>query len=223
MIGFDFGVLIRAFYELFRALPVTMAVGVLAMMIGFGLGTIVSVYQFMNRGVLNVVFAGYVSFFRGTPLMIQLFLFFFGLPQIIPAFGQLNAFQASVLIMGINAGAYVAESIRAALHSIDRLQNDAGLSIGLSRYQTMRYIILPQALRVALPTLGNTFIGVIQGTALTFMLGLNDLMGLAKMRAASNYRFFEVYLAVGIMYWLVTIGVSRLNTQLELRMKGEVG
>lgn len=223
MIGFDIGVLIRSFSELFRALPVTLTVGVLAMTIGFGLGTFVSVYRFMNHGFLNVFFTGYVSFFRGTPLMIQLFLFFFGLPQILPAFGKLNAFQASVLIMGINAGAYVAESIRAALHSIDRLQNDAGLSVGLSPYQTMRYIILPQALRVALPTLGNTFIGVIQGTALTFMLGLNDLMGLAKMRAASNYRFFEVYLAVGIMYWLITFGISKLNSKLESRMKGEVG
>lgn len=220
MTGFDVSVLIKSFFELVRALPVTLTVGVLAMALGFMLGTLVSVYRYMHHGVINYALAGYVSFFRGTPLMIQLFLFFFGGPQIIPMFGKLSAFQASVLIMGINAGAYVAESLRAALHSIDRLQNDAGLSIGLTGFQTMRHILLPQALRVALPTLGNTFVGVIQGTALTFMLGLNDLMGLAKMRAASNYRFFEVYLAVGIMYWLITFSLAKLNASLEFRMKG---
>lgn len=222
MIGFDIQIVLSSFFELARALPVTLAVGVLAMAIGILLGTSVSVYRYMNKGFVNTLLAGYVSFFRGTPLMIQLFLFFFGLPQVIPAFGRLNAFQASVFIMGINSGAYVAESIRAALLSIDGLQNDAGLSIGLSRLQTIRYIMMPQAFRVALPTLGNTFIGVIQGTSLTFMLGLNDLMGLAKMRAASNYRFFEVYLAVGIMYWMITLVISKANKAMEKQLSGEV-
>ncbi|MCA0386495.1 MAG: amino acid ABC transporter permease [Firmicutes bacterium] len=218
---FDLGILISSFFELAKALPLTLSVGILAMLIGLILGTSISVYRYLYNGPLNKMLAGYISFFRGTPLMIQLFLFFFGLPQIMPLFGRMNAFQASVLIMGINASAYVAESIRAALSSIDSLQHDAGLSIGLNRYQSMWYILLPQAMRVALPTLGNTFIGVIQGTSLTFMLGLNDLMGLAKMRAASNYRFFEVYLAVGLMYWLITILLSKLNDRMAQKLKGE--
>lgn len=218
---FDLGILIQSFIELTAALPLTLTVGVMAMGIGLIVGTLLSVYRYLYRGPIDKLLAGYVSFFRGTPLMIQLFLFFFGLPQIMPLFGRMNAFQASILIMGINASAYVAESIRAALSSIDSLQHDAGLSIGLNRYQTMWFILLPQAMRVALPTLGNTFIGVIQGTSLTFMLGLNDLMGLAKMRAASNYRFFEVYLAVGLMYWIITIVLSKLNDQMAQKLKGE--
>ncbi|WP_417203365.1 ABC transporter permease subunit [Acetoanaerobium sticklandii] len=86
--------------------------------------------------------------------------------------------------MSINSAAYIAETTRAAILSVDKLQQDAGLSVGLTLWQTMLYVQLPQALRVAIPSFGNTFIGIIQGTALTFMLGLNDLMGLGKMKAA---------------------------------------
>ncbi len=212
---FHVEVFLKAFPELMRALPTTLSVGLLAMTIGLVLGSVVGILRYFKIPVLEPLLKGYVSFFRGTPLMIQLFIFFFGLPQVLPVAGTLNAFQASVLIMGINAGAYTAETIRAAIFSVDKIQHDAGLSIGFTGIQTMWYIQLPQAIRVAIPSLGNTFIGVIQGTALTFMLGLNDLMGLAKMRAATNYRFFEMYLAAGIIYWLVTLVLSQINQRFE--------
>ena len=149
--------------------------------------------------------------------MIQLFLFFFGLPQLFPSLGNIGAFEASVLIMSINAAAYIAETTRAAILSVDKLQQDAGLSVGLTLWQTMLYVQLPQALRVAIPSFGNTFIGIIQGTALTFMLGLNDLMGLGKMKAAVNYKFFEIYLAVGLIYWAITLIIGQVNKYLEIQ------
>lgn len=213
---FDPTVFIQSFSELLKALPITLSVGVLAMIFGLFIGIVIGILRTFKIPILDYVLRGYISFFRGTPLMIQLFLFFYGLPQILPSFGLLNAFQASILIMSINAGAYISETCRASIMSVDTLQRDAGFSIGLSPWQTMVYIQLPQALRVAIPSFGNTFIGVIQGTALTFMLGLNDLMGIAKMRAASNYRFLEVYLAVGIIYWMITIMINQVNRYLEL-------
>ena len=117
--------------------------------------------------------------------------------------------------MSINSAAYIAETTRGAILSVDKLQQDAGLSVGLTLWQTMLYVQLPQALRVAIPSFGNTFIGIIQGTALTFMLGLNDLMGLGKMKAAVNYKFFEIYLAVGLIYWAITLIIGQANKYLE--------
>ncbi len=150
--------------------------------------------------------------------MVQLFLFFFGLPQVFPIMGQLSAFQAAVLVMSINASAYIAETIRGAISAIDPLQTSAGLSMGFSFWQTMFYIVLPQAMRAAIPPLGNTFIGVIQGTSLTFMLGLQDIMGLSKMHAAATYRFFETYLAVGLLYWAIMVLIGQLNKWIEHRL-----
>lgn len=208
-------VLVNAFVELTKALPRTLLIAFIAMAIGLILGTIIGI---LRQTKLNKILGVWVSFFRGTPLMIQLFLFFFGLPQLFPIIGKLNAFQSAVLVMGINASAYVAESIRGALGAVDALQSDAAYTVGLTKLQTLWYIVLPQAMKIALPSLGNTFIGVIQGTSLTFMLGISDLLGLAKMRAAQNYRFFEVYLAVGIWYWLIVMAVTFINRQLESKM-----
>lgn len=208
-------VLVNAFVELTKALPRTLLIAFIAMTIGLILGTIIGI---LRQTKLNKMLGIWVSFFRGTPLMIQLFLFFFGLPQLFPIIGKLSAFQSAVLVMGINASAYVAESIRGALGAVDSLQSDAAYTVGLTKLQTLWYIVLPQAMKIALPSLGNTFIGVIQGTSLTFMLGISDLLGLAKMRAAQNYRFFEVYLAVGIWYWLIVMAVTFINRQIESKM-----
>lgn len=213
--NFDFNILVKALVELLSALPITLSVGLLAMLIGLGFGIFIGIVRYFKLPGIDLILRGYVSFFRGTPLMIQLFLFFFGLPQLFPSLGNIGAFEASVLIMSMNSAAYIAETTRAAILSVDKLQQDAGLSVGLTLWQTMLYVQLPQALRVAIPSFGNTFIGIIQGTALTFMLGLNDLMGLGKMKAAVNYKFFEIYLAVGLIYWAITLIIGQANKYLE--------
>ncbi len=216
MVRFDLIRFFLAFRHLVSALPITIGVGVLAMGLGLFVGTLTSLVIRWGPKSVGRLLSGYVSFFRGTPLMVQLFLFFFGLPQLLPFLGHIGAFPAAVLVMGLNAGAYVSETARSAIGSIDTLQWQAADASGFSRLQTLRYIIFPQALRVALPPLGNTFINVIQGTALTFMLGLPDLMGVAKMRAAVDYRFFENYLAVGLVYWVITRLVGLSSRKLEL-------
>lgn len=215
---FNWQYFLRVIPELLGALPVTLSVGVLAMGLGLLLGTLIGILRHAQIPALDWGLRWYISFFRGTPLMVQLFLFFYGLPQVFPVFGKLNAFQAALVIMSINASAYIAETIRGAISSIDPLQMDAGLSMGFTYWQTLVYIVLPQAFRAAVPPLGNTFIGVIQGTALTFMLGLQDIMGLSKMRAAASYRFFETYLAVGLIYWAIMLIIGQLNKQLEARL-----
>ncbi len=214
-INFRLDIFFATFPKLLTAIPTTLLVGILSMAIGLVIGTVIAMIRFYKLPILGPLLAGYVSFFRGTPLMIQLFIFYFGFPQIWPALGSIDAFEAAVIVMSINASAYAAESVRAAIGAIDPVQEQAGMAVGLSTFQTMRFILLPQAFRIAIPPLGNTFIGIIQGTSLTFMLGLRDIMGQSKMLAAANYRFLETYIAVGLLYWLITIVIGYLNNHLE--------
>ncbi len=154
--------------------------------------------------------------FLGGPLSwFSFFIFFFGLPQIIPALAKLSAFQAAIIVMTINASAYISEVIRSAIDSVDKGQMEAALSVGMSRSKAMERIVLPQAFKVAVPPLGNTFISLLQGTAITFMLGLQDIMGLSKMKAAASYRFLESFLAVGLIYWALTLIATQVNKKLE--------
>ncbi len=215
MNGFDMNYFINIIPVIMKALPITLMVGISAMFFGFILGIAIALLKKMENKPLNVILDLYVSFFRGTPLMVQLFIFFFGMPQIIPLLAKLNAFQAAIIVMTINASAYISEVVRAAIDSVDKGQMEAALSVGMSKAKAMERVVLPQAFKVAVPPLGNTFISLIQGTAITFMLGLQDIMGLSKMKAAASYRFLETFLAVGLIYWALTIIATHVNKRIE--------
>jgi len=218
MNGFDLNYFIEIIPSILKALPITLSVGLSAMVLGFILGLVITLLRKLDNPVLNPIIDLYVSFFRGTPLMVQLFIFFFGLPQIIPFIAKLNAFEASIIVMTINASAYISEVVRAAIDAVDKGQMEAALAVGMSKTRALERIVLPQALKVAVPPLGNTFISLIQGTAITFMLGLQDIMGLTKMKAAASYRFLEAFLAVGLIYWLLTLVATMINKRLEWRL-----
>ncbi|MCK8061586.1 MULTISPECIES: amino acid ABC transporter permease [unclassified Fusibacter] len=213
--AFQLKAFISVIPKLIAALPITLAIASVAMLFGLLLGTVIGILRFKNRGVLTLPLAAYVSFFRGTPLMVQLFIFYYGLPQLIPGLASLSAVQAAILVMSINASAYISEVVRAALSSVPIGQFHASSAVGMTSWQTLTHVILPQAYRIAIPALGNTFISIIQGTSITFMLGVRDIMGTAKMNAAANYRFLETYLAVGLIYWSLTIVLSKINSHLE--------
>jgi len=218
MNGFDLNYFIEIIPSILKALPITLSVGLSAMVLGFILGLVITLLRKLDNPVLNPIIDLYVSFFRGTPLMVQLFIFFFGLPQIIPFIAKLNAFEASIIVMTINASAYISEVVRAAIDAVDKGQMEAALAVGMSKTRALERIVLPQALKVAVPPLGNTFISLIQGTAITFMLGLQDIMGLTKMKAAASYRFLEAFLAVGLIYWLLTLVATMINKRLEWKL-----
>jgi len=215
MSGFDIKFFIEVLPAIIKALPITISVGLISMILGLVIGTGITLLRRIENKVLTGFIELYVSFFRGTPLMVQLFIFFFGMPQVFPGLAVLNAYQASIIVLSINASAYISEVIRSAISAVDKGQLEAALSVGMSDLKAMERIVLPQALKVAIPPLGNTFISLIQGTAITFMLGLQDIMGLSKMKAAASYRFLETFLAVGIIYWVLTLIVTRMNKHLE--------
>lgn len=221
--GFDLNYFIGVFPIIIKALPITISISLFAMMFGLVIGTGITFLRRTRFGIVNRVFDIYVSFFRGTPLMVQLFIFFFGLPQIIPVLSRTTAYYAAIVVLSINASAYISEVVKATIDAVDKGQMEAALSVGMTKFQAMERIILPQAFKIAVLPLGNTFISLIQGTAITFMIGLKDIMGVAKVNAAASYRFLEAYLAVGIIYWIITLIVTRVNSAIEVKLsKGGV-
>jgi putative amino-acid transport system permease protein len=168
--------------------------------------------------VLDQLSQLYISFFRGTPLLVQLFLLYYGLPQVFPWLVGLDAFSAAVIGLTLHFAAYMAESIRAAIIGIDRSQMEASLSVGMTTTQAMRRVILPQATRVALPSLMNYFIDMIKSTSLAFTLGVAEIMAKAQMEASSSFRFFEAFLAVALIYWGVVVILTRVQIWAEAKL-----
>lgn len=145
-------------------------------------------------------------------------MIFFAFPCIFPALKDMTPFQAVVLSLIFNTSAFMAESFRAALESVDRGQIEACYSLGMTKRQAMMRVILPQAFVVAVPSIGNHFIGIIKGTALGFTVGLADVMGTAKMEAALSLRFFEAYLCVTVVYLVIVLAVEFVLRLIERRL-----
>ncbi len=200
-------------------LPLTLQMASIAMVFALIIACLLAVVRVSKIPVLNGAALLFISFFRGTPLLVQLFLFYYGLPQLIDALISINGVTAAVLGLTLHFSAYMAESIRAAIVGIDRSQTEAALSIGMTQSQLMRRIILPQATRVATPTLMNYFIDMIKATSLAFTLGVTELMGATQKEASGSFLYLEAFLLVAIIYWVVvevlSWGQRRLETYLN--------
>ncbi len=218
MNGFDFDYMMALFPILFKYLGITLEMS----LIGFAVALVLSVFLALVRvfklKVLNALVVVYISFFRGTPLLVQLFLLYYGLPQIFPIFVGMDAFTAAVIGLSLHFSAYMAESIRAAILGIDKNQMEASLSVGMTQLQAMKRIILPQAARVATPSLMNYFIDMIKSTSLAFTLGVAEIMAKAQMEASSSFKFFEAFMAVALIYWVVVIFFTQIQSLLEVRL-----
>lgn len=203
---------------LLKYLSVTMEMALLGFCFAIILAVILAVVRVFKLPVLHHLASVFISFFRGTPLLVQLFLLYYGLPQVMPIFAGVDAFSAAIIGLSLHFSAYMAESIRAAIMGVDKSQMEACLSIGMTRLQAMRRIILPQAARVATPSLMNYFIDMIKSTSLAFTLGVAEIMAKAQMEASSSFKYFESFLAVALIYWAVIEVFSRLQHYLEIRM-----
>jgi len=196
-------------------LPLTLQMASIAMVFALVIACLLAVVRVSKIPVLNGAALLFISFFRGTPLLVQLFLFYYGLPQLIDALISINGVTAAVLGLTLHFSAYMAESIRAAIVGIDRSQTEAALSIGMTQSQLMRRIILPQATRVATPTLMNYFIDMIKATSLAFTLGVTELMGATQKEASGSFLYLEAFLLVAIIYWVVVEALSWGQRRLE--------
>lgn len=216
--GFDFAYMIELLPILFKYLGTTLEMAIWGLFFALALALVLANLRVFKVPVLDQLSQLYISFFRGTPLLVQLFLLYYGLPQVFPIFVGLDAFSAAVIGLTLHFAAYMAESIRAAIIGVDRSQMEASLSIGMTTSQAMRRIILPQATRVALPSLMNYFIDMIKSTSLAFTLGVSEIMAKAQMEASSSFKFFEAFLAVALIYWGVVIILTRVQTWAETKL-----
>ncbi|MGO3055747.1 MAG: amino acid ABC transporter permease [Halomonas sp.] len=197
-------------------LPLTLQMATIAMLLALVLACLLAVIRVTRVPLLNGFALLFISFFRGTPLLVQLFLFYYGLPQLVEALVSINGVTAAIMGLTLHFSAYMAESIRAAIVGIDRSQTEAALSIGMTQPQLMRRIILPQATRVATPTLMNYFIDIIKATSLAFTLGVTELMGATQKEAASSFLYLEAFLLVAVIYWVVVEILSWGQRRLEI-------
>lgn len=198
--------------------PLTLAMALAAMALALILASLLAVERVVRVPFLDPVVVLFISFFRGTPLLVQLFLFYYGLPQILSFLTQINGVTAAIMGLTLHFSAYMAESIRAAIIGVDRSQWEASQAVGMTRSQMMRRIILPQAARIAAPTLVNYFIDMIKSTSLAFTLGVTEMMGAAQKEAAGSFLYFEAFLVVAILYWIIVETLSFGQRLLEERL-----
>jgi len=213
----DFSPVFADWGMLVQGAAVTVEVTACALLLGCVIGLMVGIGRLNpQRRLVYGACSLYLLFFRGTPLLVQLFIWFFGLPQ----FGlMLPAFACGVVGLGMYSGAYVSEIVRGAIQSIDRGQNEAARSLGMSSGQAMRQIIIPQAIVRMIPPLGNEFIALIKNSALVSLLTIHDLMHEGQKIISVSYRSLEVYLVIALIYLVLTSAISSLLRVLEKRLR----
>ncbi|MCI6120222.1 amino acid ABC transporter permease [Bariatricus sp. SGI.161] len=204
--------------KLILKVPYTLWLGCIAFAIAFVLGLILEICYTSKNVIIRKIAGLYISYFRSTPYITQLFIFYFGLPQIIPAMRNVVGATALVITIAMNSAAFIAEVIRGGLLAVDRGQREAALSIGLSPINVYKEIILPQAFVAAFPSLGNSFIMMIKNTAIGFTIGVVDILAQAKILAASSLNFFEAYISVGVVYWIILVLIDKLLKYIESKI-----
>lgn len=193
----------------------TVQLTIISVSIGVIIGIFGGIARVSKNPILFIPSTIYVEVIRGTPLLAQLFIVYFGLPSL----GiNLSPFTAAVIAMGINSGAYVTEIFRGGIQSIERGQMEAARSLGLSYLQAMRYIILPQAFRRILPPLGNEFIAMLKDSSLASTIAIAELMRVGREITSRTFRSFEVLTVVALMYLAITLPLSLLVRYTERRM-----
>ncbi len=214
----DWSIIIHYFPFLFKGALLTLQISVISLILGLAVGLAAALSILSHNILLRWPARFYVWIIRSTPLLVQLFIIYYGLPQ----FGiDLNPFWSGVLGLALNTGAYNAETIRAGILSVPKGQVEAARSLGMGSSLTMRRIVLPQAMRLIIPPLGNNFIILIKDTSLVSTITLVELTLTAQRLIGSTYKPFEMYLMAAVLYAVLTTGSSLLLRQFEKRaLKG---
>lgn len=213
--------------SLLAYLPITLFITVISMFFGVLLGLLIAIIKINRIPVLSQIFAIFVSFIRGTPLLVQLYLSYYGIPVLLRYINyfyhtdfNVNNIPSMLFVLiafSLNEAAYNSETIRAALQSVSKGQIEAAQSLGMTYGQMLRRIVLPEAFIIALPNLGNTLIGLLKGTSLAFVCSVVEMTAKGKILAGYNYRYFEAYISLALIYWVLTVVIELLVKYLEKR------
>jgi glutamine transport system permease protein len=214
---FKFSVIWESVPILLTGVKLTILITFFGLVIGFILGTFTGLGKTSRNRFLYGISAAYVESIRGTPLMVQVLFLYFGLPMVLGM--RVPPIAAGISAIAINSGAYIAEIVRGAIQSMDRGQTEAGRSIGLSHAQCLLYVIWPQAFKRMIPPLGNQFIISLKDTSLLVVIGVGELTRTGQEIIAVNFRAFEVWLTVALMYLVLTLSLSWVLSLTERRLE----
>jgi glutamine transport system permease protein len=201
---------------LMRGVKLTILITVGGLSLGFVLGVLAGMMKLSRKWIVSRAAIVYIECIRGTPMLVQAMFLYYGVPMALGI--RIPPLTAGIVIIAVNSGAYIAEIVRGAVQSINVGQTEAGRSIGLTRSQTMRYIVWPQALKRMIPPLGNQFIISLKDTSLLMVIGVGELLRTGQEIVAVNFRAFEVYFAVAIVYLAMTLSIARALRLVERRM-----
>lgn len=212
----------------------TLQISLISIILGCILGLTVGLAKMSSIKLLRLAATAYIDFFRGTPLLVQIFIIYFGLPHLlrqtqmylIDTFNMsqyitqfaLPVFLAAVISCSLNSGAYIAEAFRAGVQSIERGQMEAARSLGMTSGQAMKYVILPQAIKVVIPPLGNEFIALLKDTSLLSVIGFEELTRKGQLTVGWSYAAFPIWITVALLYLIMTFCFSRLVDYTERRL-----
>lgn len=210
----DLDLMVKSAPFLLKGAGYTVELSLGGMIFGLSLGFVVALMRLSKRSSLRGMARVYVSFIRGTPLLVQLFVIYYGLAQ----FGlRLDPIPSALIGLSLNVAGYTGEILRAAIASIDKGQWEAARALGLSWGQTMRLVILPQAARVALPPLGNSFIALVKDTSLAATIQVPELFRQAQLITARTFQIFTMYLTAAILYWIISTALAWFQHRMEKR------
>lgn len=226
---FDIGFMFIALQEALKYTPITLILAIVPLIIGMFVGTFVAVARLFKIKVLGKLSQTFVVIVKGIPLVLQIIIINFAVIQPVDFFSEkfnwsfaskdIDRIYIVLIAMSIFSIVNISEAIRGALISVDKGQYEAAYSVGLTRTQAMKRIILPQAFPVAVPVLCSSFIGLIKGSSLAFILSVTDLMNGSLIAATSNYKYLEAYVAAAIVYWVICIVIENLSVILEKHLK----
>jgi cystine transport system permease protein len=216
----DWGLLADSFWPILKAgLLVTIPLALVSFALGLVIALIMAIMRISSIKPLSWVARAYISIIRGTPMLVQLFVIFYGLPNL----GiTLDPWTTIILALSMNVGGYAAEVIRAAIDSVPRGQWEAAHTIGMSRSLTLRRVILPQAARLSVPPLSNTFISLVKDTSLASLVTVAELFRKAQDVAAFSNEFLLIYMEAGLIYWMICIVLSLPQPSIERRLSRHV-
>lgn len=193
----------------------TMLITIVSMIFGLLIGFFICMLRLSEKKLLVILAKFYVSVIRGTPLLVQIFIIYYGLPD----FGiTLKPLTAAFISLSINIGAFLSETIRGAIISIPKGQMEAAVSVGMTYWQAMKRIILPQALRVAIPPMGNTFIGMLKETSLVSVITVTELLRASQLLISKYLVVMPFYLAIALIYWIMSTLFSIILATIEKRL-----
>jgi L-cystine transport system permease protein len=224
----DFAFIWIAFIEIVKALPITLVLTMVPLLGGFLIGIVVALVRVYQVVILYPLANVYVSFYRGTPIIMHIMTIYFGLPLLVDFISerlhlgiQSNTIPIILFVLialTLAAGAYISEIIRSGIISVANGQMEAALSIGMSKFQSMVRIILPQAFAQSIPNFTNIFVGFLHTSSIAFLVSQKEMTGAANIVASTNLKFLEAFIAAGLIYWGLTILAEGISFLLEKKM-----